>query len=567
MADSQSSDCSLDRKYLITLAGLIKSRLNDIEKEHKERNADIAKIKYEVDDLLLTHCEKIKKHYPDNNINIDNDIKLCYGDKFSKMSLSLNAKLYLLLGINFPYVNDGLVGAITSGVVTNSDQTWRDEIKSVLKEVVKKISLRIVKEVIPLHITYNLPSGKTRIVSSMELLNSKLNVDPSCAFISSIIGSDSRYITPSRLEISPADLYQRVKISVIDFWENFKTQFIDTNPSTCLQLRDFVKTFNSKERGMIWSNKPMKITITESHYDKLASCGDLYSGLKKIPRDCRYLVCYNDEKKRILGYVSIEKDPYGVNFYKKFKDEIKNISFAKYRQNTGQKGGSQSRLVRFASIEKSFMQMKQKGHSWFIESVQPTETELELITKMNDDEKLRYDSSFEEMMSKGLTSQEATKAIGECMPITGIFYTHNGSDIVGYSLHQDYDMILTDDQRDLPGNSEATIQGMEHVAVQTWVLQNIDEVNLANIVFCESKEGTAKPLLSVPLSGNVKHFQHCVNQKRLCHGIISPQDNFMNPSISEGRRITVRSVSSRKGQSSASHFNQIVSYLKKHGME
>jgi len=276
---------------------------------------------------------------------------------------------------------------------------------------------------------------------------------------------------------------------------------------------------------------------------------------------------------KALGAVTIHKDICDEEFYETFKKHISELTFARYYYENQQSGQSNARLVRFVSKESSYMQIKRDRQTWFLQSVPPTQLELEVIEDMNRREKLRHDSSCHELRQGDMSDDEACATVGEFSPVTGLFCTLSpldGND-VGCPLHQDHSVFFIDDRDELKdlklrrenlkkGQSVPPDKVMQHMTVQTWVLQNVEE-GLANLVVTETSNSNATRLLDIELKGNMLHCQHCVNQKKLCHGVVPSKRAKMNSCLRGAKRLTVRSVSSKLGETPSDRFQKLVRCL------
>ena len=513
---NNSSNCEKQKKRLFIIAGIVREKVNELNSCSVKRLFSAIEIKNkekEINQLLENYNKELRGCCNNQNAILNDVVSSMHGGLFADVELSNDEKECLLLGHLFPHLRKGAIEAITSA--SNSfKQQWKNKKIEELKNIVAKITPKIVKEVVPPHVSYFDRVNNfvvTKNEQSSVLFGKNMTKQPSNKFIGAILGCDSGHLQVKDLELSMKELCARVFCAVESFWSQFKKKFVDVKPEnkgTNDPKNDFFRKFHDEEHGAAWQvKKTSEVTLTEDHWEQLADSAKLFS--QTLKQNVDYHVVRKPQNKenktgkpqnkenhsgKALGAVTIHKDICDEEFYETFKKHMSELTFARCHYENQQSGQSNARLVRFVSKESSCVQIKRDRQTWFLQSVPPTPLELEVIEDMNQREKLRHDSSCHELRQGDMSDDEACATVGEFGPVTGLFCTLSpldGND-VGHPLHQDCSVFFVDDRdesKDLKLRRENLKKGqsvppdklMQHMTVQTWVLQNVEE-GLANLV-------------------------------------------------------------------------------------
>ena len=141
--------------------------------------------------------------------------------------------------------------------------------------------------------------------------------------------------------------------------------------------------------------------------------------------------------------------------------------------------------------------------------------------------------------------------VGDFIPATSLHCTISALDEndAGHSFHQDF-LTSTVHDRDeakktrLGKNGKFTVPRlMEHLTVQTWVLQSVTE-SIADLVTKQNDKSSSPILETIECKPNSMHCQHQTNNVRCYHGAKERNNIHMNSNATGAKRAAVRSVSS-----------------------
>jgi len=220
---NNSLNCEKQKKQSFVIAGIVREKVNElnlcavkqsfsaIETKNKEK---------EINQLLENHNKELRGCCNNQNTILNDVVSSMHGGLFADVELSNDEKECPPLGHLFPCLRKGAIEAITN--TSNSfKQQWKNKKIEELKNIVAKITPKIVKEVVPPQVSYFDRVNNfvvTKNEQSSVLFGKNMTKQPSNKFIGAILGCDSGHLQAKDLELSMKELCARAFCAVESFW-------------------------------------------------------------------------------------------------------------------------------------------------------------------------------------------------------------------------------------------------------------------------------------------------------------------------------------------------------------